>query len=66
MADIGGRRRQQRSSRVLSVEEQARRQHLAKLRQYDAAVDELCMDPEAWLDQFIDRPEADTDEEGTP
>lgn len=64
MADIGGVRRPQRTARVLSVEERARRDHQARLRQFDRALDDLLMDADEWLDGLIpDRPEVDTDEE---
>lgn len=64
MPDIGDARRPQRTARVLSIEERARRERIARLRQFDRAVDDLCMDPDEWLHGlWPDRPETDTDEE---
>lgn len=64
MAGIENRPRPLRTARVLSVEERARREHCARLRQYQRAMDDLLMDPDAWLEGLLpDRPEADTDEE---
>ncbi|MEU8136054.1 hypothetical protein [Streptodolium elevatio] len=64
MAGIGGHHRPQRTARVLTVEERARREQRARLRQYQRALDDLLMDPDEWLDGLLpDRPEADTDEE---
>lgn len=63
MPGIERARRPQTNTRVLSIEEQKRRAHQARLRQFDRALDDLLMDPDEWLDVLLDRPDNDTDEE---
>lgn len=63
MAGIENVRRPQ-TTRVLSVEERARRARIARLRQYDRALNDLFQEPDEWMHGLVpDRPEADIDEE---
>lgn len=65
MAGIENVRRPQ-TTRVLSVEERAKRARIARLRQFDQAVDDLFQEPDEWMHGLVaDRPDADTDEETT-